>query len=229
MLTALFIVTVLSFLTFHYLFVARPRMREGLTNPALPQPIPVHEAVHGLPAGAFLQPTFTWTRIRESGEILLGLHPILVSLVGAPYKLELIPEDWRIKKGNPLIRIQRGSRELQVFSPVDGRITEVNHNACMENGWASSNPEEGCWVYRIKPVDVAQEVPSWLLGDPAANWIQTRYGQIRDFLLHEPGDEEVGFLAADGGEIPLGILNHLSDSAWTTFQDNFLRPHWEED
>jgi glycine cleavage system H lipoate-binding protein len=223
MLTGLLISLIVTALAIHYFFVERPRRQRLSVKPALPEPIPPRQALNSLPDGAYLQTGFTWTRILDNGDILVGIHPILVSLVGAPYSLKVMPEGWRVAKGSPVVRLRQGKREIRIGSPVNGRIAEVNPNACMEQGWSlSGSGDDTCWIYRMEAQNVFHEAPLWLEGEAAEAWSREKYQQIRDQLISAAAHQEVGLALADGGEMPMGILGQLPDDAWEGFQDAFL-------
>lgn len=221
MLTGLFLTLIVAALLLHFFLVERPRRKRSLVDPSLPEPLPLEEALGALPEGALFQPTtFTWVRILPDRHILLGLHPLLVSLVGSPYRLDVIPEGWHLAKGKPLLRIKQGRRLLQIFSPVTGRIAEVNPNACMEKGWTTPRDGEECWVYRVEPENLLWEVPSWLEREEAKAWIRNRCLDLRGFLA---GSEAPG-VGNDSGDLPVGVLAGLDKDAWNRFQDRFLTP-----
>ena len=222
MITALFVVTVVGALALHYFFVERPREAGIQVTQSVPETITLTDAMEELPGGVFLQPTFTWTRIRKNGELFLGVHPLLMSLVGPLHKLELQADESRLKKGTPLLRIQNGEREIQLFSPIAGRIVEVNGDFMPQTGWDGSARRQGSWIYRIRPDSTSEEIPFWLLGDQATEWAHQQYRDVRDFLFQAVTYEEIGLAAADGGELPAGILSQLNDSAWAAFQDRFI-------
>jgi glycine cleavage system H lipoate-binding protein len=223
MLTGLLISLIVTALAINYFFVERPRRKRLAVKPALPEPIPPREALNSLPDGAYLQTGFTWTRILENGDILVGIHPILVSLVGSPYSLKVMPEGWRVAKGSPVVRVRQGKREIRIGSPVSGRIAEVNPNACMEQGWIlSGSGDDTCWIYRMEAQNIFHEAPLWLEGEAAEAWSREKYQQIRDQLISDAAHQDVGLALADGGEMPIGILGQLTDDAWEGFQDTFL-------
>jgi glycine cleavage system H lipoate-binding protein len=231
MLTALFLTSIIVVILLHFLLVERPRMKAAQVEPSLPEPLPLEEALSGLPEGAYIQPTLTWCRVLPDGHLLVGIHPALVSLVGAPYKLELTPEGWSIGRGSSLLRIRRGNRRLQVLSPVAGKIVEVNPHACGERGWnRPRNPDE-CWIYRVLPENLIWEIPGWMQGPQAESWIQDRFGQIERFVVQIRGEEGPGSAGSGGsgervGEpvLSVGVLSDLDSAAWRTFEDHFLTP-----
>ena len=154
--------------------------------------------------------------------MFLGIHPLLTSLLGLDYSLELLPDDGAVEKGEPLLRIHSGKRELQVYSPVGGVVVEGNTDFSPLPGWEGSTMRGGSWVYRLEPLGKPAETPLWLQGEEASAWAHLQYRKIRDFLFRTESHSEVGLAAADGGEIPAGVMSQLDDSDWEAFQASFL-------
>lgn len=222
MITALFVILALGAIGLHYLFVERPRQAETGVTPSVQEPITLAEAMEELPGGFFLQSTFTWTRTRKNGEYFVGIHPLLLSLVGPDTSLEYVAEESTVEKGDRLLRLQLGDRELQLFSPMAGRIVEVNDDFVPQTGWAGATSRGGSWLYRIQPRHAEKEIPFWLLGSEASQWAHQEYREVRDFLFEATSHEEVGLSAADGGELPNGVLGELDAETWKAFQRRFI-------
>ncbi len=84
--------------------------------------------INMLPAGVFLQPSFTWSKIRETGNLELGIHPILMGLIGAPEKVETLEQGKVVKNGETIIKLYKDSKQLSVKAPVSGSILSTNPN-----------------------------------------------------------------------------------------------------
>jgi hypothetical protein len=107
MVALLVVLTIIALLAADY-FLLRPRRHEE-TQEGIPLPglEPLSAAAAHLPAGVFLQPTFTWSRTQPDGQLLMGIHPLLFGLVGAPYQIDLLPSGEQVGKGAPLARIKK--------------------------------------------------------------------------------------------------------------------------
>ncbi len=222
MVALLVVLTILALLAADY-YLLRPRRREeGMEEIPLPGLEPLSAAIEHLPAGVFLQPTFTWSRIQPDGHLLLGVHPLLFGLVGAPYQIELLPSGEQVGKGAPLARIKKGGRSLTVRAPLAGRIAEVNRVIAGETDWKGLNGQNGGWLYRFAPDGAADEVPGWMIADEAREWTRRQYQRLREHLSGLAVGPEMVRTMADGGEVPAGILATLDDAAWTTFEQAFL-------
>ncbi|MBI2072484.1 MAG: hypothetical protein HYT81_05520 [Gemmatimonadetes bacterium] len=222
MVALLVVVTILALLAADYFLLRRGRHVEELEQVPLPGLEPLSAAITHLPAGVFLQPTFTWSRIRPDGDLLVGVHPLLFGLVGAPYGLELLPNGGHLGKGAPLARITKGGRSLTVRSPVVGRIAEVNRAIAGETDWKGQNGGNASWLYRIIPEQVGREVSSWMMAEQAADWTRRQYQRLREHLSTLAVGPELVRTMADGGEVPAGILAALDDAAWARFEATFL-------
>lgn len=175
-----------------------------------------------MPAGIFLQPTFTWSRFGSAGEAYVGVHPLLVSLVGDACQFETLEAGEHVGKGAPLVKLVQGGRKLTVRSPIAGRVEHVNRAVTGEAQWRDLEENNGGWLYRILPDRVAEAAPGWLSGEKAAEWTRAQYWALRGFLHDTLADGHLGFVMADGGELPVGILEDMDESVWAGLETRFL-------
>lgn len=222
MLGVLFALTVITAIAVHHFLIERPRRRAAEAERPRPS-VPLPARMGEVPRGVFLQPTYTWSQLRSNGELLVGVHPLLLGLVGEPHQMELLVHAGRAKKGAPLIRVERGNRSLVISSPISGRVLEAKRAGAGELRWRDAPEPNGEWFCRIEPEGLEDEIPAWMIADKAAAWTRYQYGEIRDHLMRVGSKGELGLALADGGEIPIGILDELDESDWETFQQSFLR------
>ena len=222
MVAVLVVMTIAALIALDYFVFRKRRAERDEVLPAMPGLEPLSQAVSRLPWGVFLQPSFTWTRIEPDGAVLVGVHPMLLGVVGAPYEIGLLETGEDVKKGQPLLRIRRGGRSLTVRSPIAGRITGVNRTVENETDFDAAAKNGASWFYRIAPVDIGDEVPKWLIGAHAAEWTTAQFDRIREHLLLGSRHADVGLALADGGEVPVGILADLDAAAWADFETAFL-------
>jgi glycine cleavage system H lipoate-binding protein len=216
MVVMLVLLTFAAFIALDY-FVLRKRRALAVERAAGLSPL--WAAQEQVPTGVLLQPTFTWSRATAKGAVLLGVHPMLLELVGAPFALEFRDPGETVAKGDPLVRVARGDRHLTVRAPVAGRVMEVNREAKHGTRW-SENADT--WLYRLQPERVVDEVPLWFSGDRAVEWTRRQYAQLRSYLHDAAADGHLGAVMADGGDLPVGILGDMDESVWAGLEDRFL-------
>ena len=142
MLAAVFFVIVLALLTGHYFLVERPR-RLADASAAGPLALPLRELITRLPAGIFLQPTFTWGQVRSGGDVEIGVHPMLLSLLGPNPQVEMPSAGEHVEKGQPLMTVGSGERRLVVRSPIGGSVSMANATPPIDTGWQNRSGSDG--------------------------------------------------------------------------------------
>ncbi len=225
MLAAAFFVTVCVALAAHHVLIERPRRAASreIERRTRPGPARLEDVMGALPGGVFLQNGFTWSRVTPDGAVEVGVHPMLIGLVGRDPELDLEIPGTRVERGHPFVRLGVGDRALSVRAPLSGRITARNRWPRRDATWEGTRVRDGSWLYRIEPDDLAREVPTWMIGDRAADWTRNRYERIREHLQHAVADGTTGLALADGGEVPFGALHELPAEAWESFETKFLR------
>jgi glycine cleavage system H lipoate-binding protein len=223
MVMTLVVLTFVVFIALDYFVFSKRHAEAPVTARAQAAALSALPAVRQrMPDGIFLQPTFTWSRFGSSGEAYVGVHPMLVGLVGDACEYEFLDAGDRVAKGEPLVRLAQGGRHLTVRSPIAGRVEHVNREMTGETRWRDLEENNGGWLYRIRPERAAEEVPRWMAGEQAAEWTRRQYGQLRAFLHDTLADGHLGFVMADGGELPVGILGDMDASVWEGLEDRFL-------
>ena len=146
-----------------------------------------------------------------------GIHPVLLGLVGEPDGLDILPESKKLKKGEPLLKIQKDSKMLRVKAPVTGEITAVNQNF-------KETPLENLgetWLYTMKPEKISQEVKNWLIAEKSGEWLREKFQRMTDFFMQSLSQKKLGLTMTDGGEIPVGLLSQFDQKTWHDFEKKF--------
>ena len=222
MVVMLVLLTFAVFIALDYFVLSKRPVLAAEASPATAGLAPLWAAQERVPPGVFFQPTFTWSRVGDAGEVYLGVHPMLLGLVGTPYDLELRAAGEHVAKGESLVRVARGGHHLDVRSPIAGRVEHVNRNMTGETLWRDLEENDGGWLYRLEPESVAEEVRTWLTGEPATEWTRRQYDRLRTYLQNAASDGHLGTVMADGGELPLGVLADMDENVWTGLEDQFL-------
>ena len=122
MVMTLVVLTFVVFIALDYFVFSRQRAEAA--SPALVLgALPAARRV--IPVGISLQPTFTWSRFGPAGEAYVGVHPMLVGLIGGACEFELLDAGQHVGRGEPLVRLAQGGRRLTVRSPIAGRVEQV--------------------------------------------------------------------------------------------------------
>ncbi|MCF7803141.1 MAG: hypothetical protein K9N46_12560 [Candidatus Marinimicrobia bacterium] len=211
--------TIIALLAIDYFFI-HPKRVQKAEEMSIGELIPLSKTLRDIPAGVFLQPTFTWTRVKEDGTLVLGLHPLILGLIGPPYEIELLQDKEYVEKGDPLLRVIKDGRQVTIASPVAGEVMKYNQALLGETDWENLNMS---WLYRIKPQNISAELNNWQYSEDAGQWMNQRFQDVKSFVFDKLAPTDVGMTMADGGDMPVGILSKLDDQQWNEFKDQFLR------
>jgi glycine cleavage system H lipoate-binding protein len=196
----------------------RKRHRESVSVAQERQGLSLSRILNMLPKGVFLQPTFTWSRMLDTGNMMIGIHPLLMGLTGEPDAIKTREVGEEIKKGETFITIYDNGKELQIKSPISGKIVAINPDFYEAKGIDLGK----VWLYAIRPVNVAQEIHNWYVAEKSSEWLKEKFQQITAFLMQKIQQQHMGITMADGGELPVGILTNFDASTWKEFNQNIL-------
>jgi glycine cleavage system H lipoate-binding protein len=210
----IFSVTCIFFLIYHFLFGWR---KEALASKN--GFLSLSKIGHMLPTGVFIQPSFTWGKVLETGNLMLGIQPMLMGLVGQADEIELMKQTATVIKGDILIKIRKGEKVLKIKSPVTGEIASVNNLLLEESDWKNLSQN---WIFSIKPENIGSEIGNWYSAEQSSDWINNTFQQIKNFLKLSIPHTQLGITMADGGDIPVGILSQFDKKIWSSFEEKFI-------
>ncbi len=213
-------ITIIALLAIDYFFIHPRQQQKQQAEMKIGELVPLSNTLKDIPAGVFLQSSFTWTKVGDDGTIKIGLHPLLLGLVGPPYEVELLQSKEQVSTDEPLLRVRKNGRTVTIKSPVEGEILDFNQALVGETDWEHLNMS---WLYRVKPKNVSKALKQWQYSEDADEWMRDQYQQIKSFVFEKSVPTEVGMTLADGGDVPVGILTELSEDDWAEFQEKFIR------
>lgn len=220
MVVLMVVLTICLFLVVDF-FVQR-RRQEGFAAQPDHRPFPLSATLRMMPAGIFLQRSFTWSRILDDGNVVVGVQPFLMGLVGQPDRVEILPSGVDVKKGDVIATLHKGAHTLHVRSPLDGMVNAINEEILEQATWNQLSQE---WLLHFRPAHIGEEVPSWLIAEEATTWMRDQYRVVREYFTTQLPGAELGVTMADGGDIPVGILDAFEEDVWKQFEADFCTPN----
>lgn len=174
---------------------------------AMPQP---------LPSGLFAHPGHTWAELRRTGQVRLGYDDFVAHAIGRVDRVILRPVGDRLRRGEPLLYLERLGRRLALPSPVSGAIISRN-----ERLTGDTQAPAHTWAYALEPDRLSEEIGGLKVGEQARAWMRAEIGRFSAWLaaLTPP---QPGMALQDGGTPVPGILDGLDEAAWRDFQQQFL-------
>lgn len=178
-----------------------------------------------IPHGLYLNGNHTWAHLERSGNALIGLDDFLLHVTGEIKLKNLNSPGKIIKKGELIADIDQNGKNLQIYSPVSGRIMKTNTLLYDSPGILNEDPYGKGWIYKIHPTQWIEETGSCFLSDKAIEWLDRELDRFKDFLAvsmirYSPENSMV--ILQDGGELRDQPLSELPVEVWKDFQKSFL-------
>jgi CheY-like chemotaxis protein len=151
-------------------FIAKPFTRSELGSavsravrhgPMEQKPDKAVSAPEGLitPGNIFTLRDITWARIEADGKVTIGVEKKFIQSIGELLTVEIPEQGDSISQGNACSRITAGdARVHSVWSPLSGRIIQVNEELAIHPQLATEDPRGKGWLIRIDPTGIEHEV-----------------------------------------------------------------------
>jgi glycine cleavage system H protein len=179
-----------------------------------------------IPQGIFFSNNHTWTHLEKSGIAKVGLDDLVLHITGDVKLRNLKKPGNFINKGESLADIEHNGKQLQLTSPISGRIANTNSMLSGQPGIINEDPYEKGWIYEVRPSEWISETESYHLAGDATAWTQSEVGRLKDFLatsMRKYSPENQMVILQDGGQLCDNPLSELPDEVWHDFQRSFLR------
>jgi len=145
-------------------------------------------SVLNVPAGVFVSPQHAWAKIELSGEVRIGPDDLIRKVFEKIDHVSLPKPGSEIKKGQALFSIKCGDFEMDIPSPLSGKVTSINSEHTEHPEWLVIKPFELSWMCGVEPSNLANELMDLKIGRDSVNWYQSeveRYQELANkFIEH---------------------------------------------
>jgi glycine cleavage system H lipoate-binding protein len=178
------------------------------------------EDVQGIkiPQGIYLHRGHAWVGLAAGGQVRIGLDAFAARLLGPLDRIDLPLMGKPIKRGQVGIRMNRGGLNTGLVAPVSGVVTAFNPNVNGNPDALPADPYGNGWLLMVQPDNLREDLRTLQMGTEARSFIETEIDQ----LLQEI-ENQLGPLAADGGNLSDDILGQLPPTCWEEMARQFLR------
>lgn len=164
---------------------------------------------------ARLAPNHTWLEPRRDGTLAVGIDEVAERILPSATSVDLPKPGMVVHKGDPIVVVRAGARAVRIASPVGGTIAKVNRRLSGNPSLVKGEPYGRGWLFAIVPDGEAwKKLPGGLV---ASTWLLTERRRLARFV-----ESELGFAAADGGELVGPVPNLLGEDGWNKIVSAFL-------
>lgn len=167
--------------------------------------------------GVRYAPGHTWLLQRSGGTVEVGIDDLALRLLPAVTAVDAGRTGARVKRGEPIVTLWGGGRQLAVRAPFDARIAGVNAAVVRDPSLVRSDGYGKGWLVALEP---ANEEWTSLPADGAADgWMAAEA-----LRWNQQIEQALGIAAADGGELISPAPWVVGEERWRALVTSFTEP-----
>ncbi len=186
-----------------------------IMDPAETDQDPVAE--FSIPGGVHVSAGHCWVSLAEDGNARVGLDDFARKLLGSVDSINFPSVGMSVKAGNPLFRVNQGSRKAPFNAPLSGKVVMINEALGRNCAKLEDTPYGRNWVCVIEGSDLDAELPLLKIGKSAVTLFQEDIDRFQAFFQKSKGLEESG-----SGSLFIGMIEKLDDAGWEKATKEFF-------
>jgi glycine cleavage system H lipoate-binding protein len=157
----------------------------------------------------YYHPGHSWLRVNDQNVVTVGLDDFAVKLMGKPESILLPEKDQLVRQGDKAWSLKISGESIEMLSPVNGRVTEINEEALTNPSLVSDSPYERGWLLKIEPSNISGNIKNLLKGNYAKAWLEETINSITSRFTGN-----LGVVMQDGGSPVEGFARELDTEKW---------------
>ncbi|HVO73117.1 MAG TPA: hypothetical protein VMT35_03775 [Ignavibacteriaceae bacterium] len=173
-----------------------------------------------IPADSYISKGHTWAQIQGNGMVKVGIDEFVLRSLGQFIVTGIIKPGTLVRKGEPVIDIKIGEKNLSFRSPVDGTISYVNDDLIGKN---IGDPYGEDWGAIISPVNFDKNASSLKTNEIVVEWMKSEFLHLKNYLMNNSAQLQLaGIMMQDGGKLVEGAVSQLGSDSVKEFEAEFL-------
>ena len=162
-------------------------------------------------------PGHSWLVAERRGLVRVGADEFAAALAGDVARIELPkPGQW-IRQGQKAWTFFRDGEKVEMVSPTEGEVLEVNQELAENPGLMRQDPYGRGWVATIHVPDQESTARNLVPAGLVRNWMRDAVARL---YARQP--QLAGAVAADGGLPTADLLAGLPDANWKEVAGEFF-------
>jgi glycine cleavage system H lipoate-binding protein len=174
--------------------------------------------VHGVhvPQGYYLHRGHAWAKLEEKNVVRIGLDDFALRLMGPLDEARTPLVGKKVRRGQPVLSVERDGHRARVLSPVSGVVLETNPELRKDATLANAKPYGQGWFLQVYASELRSELKELMLGQEAEEFLSAELDRLYGLI-----EEVHGPLAADGGVLVDDIYGNLPGVEWSRLCTSF--------
>jgi glycine cleavage system H lipoate-binding protein len=190
---------------------------QPVRRPSVSQVVPAFVAGFEVPENVRYHAGHTWA-LAESRELVrVGMDDFASKLVGKVESITLPQRGRWVRQGQKLWTIFRDGKSVDMVSPIEGTITDVNEAVARNPELARKDPYGEGWLVTVQAPDSKLNFRNLLSGTLARLWTEDSALRLRSRM-----PAPAGAVAQDGGVAVDDLTALMPNQDWATVAKEFF-------
>ena len=198
--------------------LAKQPVQQAARRDTAPRVIPSMVAGFQVPDNVRYHTGHTWALSESPDRVRIGMDDFATKLVGKIESIALPQRGRWVRQGQKIWTIIRDGKSVDMVSPIEGTVTEINESVMRDPELARKDPYGDGWLLTVQAPDSKINFRNLLGGTLARLW--TEESALR--LQKRMPMALAGALAQDGGVAVDDLTVHMPDEDWATLTKEFF-------
>lgn len=186
-------------------------------EPARPRVAPPFVGGFKVPDNILFHPGHTWAAAEGTNRVRIGIDDFAAKLAGDVTKIDIPERGKWIRQGQKIIALHRDGREIDLVSPIEGEVVDINDNLTRDPLAPKHDPYGDGWLLTVNSPDAKTNFRNLLGGTLARRWMEDAAARLRALV-----PATAGVTAQEGGEALHDFLTEVPESQWDTVAKDFF-------
>lgn len=159
----------------------------------------------------------SWAIPESDNVVRVGMDDFAQKLVGKIDAIKFPQVGSQVTQGEKAWSLLVGSKTIDMLSPVDGKILDINESLLSSPESISKDPYGQSWLMKVQAPKISSNLKNLLSGGLARKWMEG----VRETLLARM-NYRLGAVSQDGGVLVDGIARNLDQERWDEIVKEFF-------
>lgn len=198
--------------------IAKQAVVPAVAAPAPARVVPAVVAGFQVPDNVRYHTGHTWALSESRDLVRVGMDDFAAKLVGKIESITLPQRGRWVRQGQKLWTIIRDGKSVDMVSPIEGTVSDVNDAVSADPELARKDPYGEGWLVTVQAPDAKINFRNLLGGALARMWTEESALRLRKRMPVAMASA----LAQDGGVAVDDITEHLPDADWSALTKEFF-------
>ncbi len=170
-----------------------------------------------VPENLRFHPGHTWALSESPSLVRVGMDDFASKLMGKIERLSLPQRGQWIRQGQKLLSIYRDGAKVDMVSPIEGSVADINDALAQDPELARKDPYGEGWLVTVQSPDAKTNFRN-LMGGALARW----WTEEASMRLQRVVPNALGVLAQDGGVAMDNLTAQMPEQNWTELTREFF-------